>query len=145
MNPPRVRKRAPASNIEVLPEGIRPQYLSEEFKSTPPKALRGEKGSIGKLALVVTRYILWAKCEGMGASVSSTAVGISLSTADSLLSRAKRDPGIFIDCRFIHRVRLGRARNQNRWWCRFCGEIFRGPSPAADHAWAHAFNKEDNF
>ena len=119
-------------------------YLSEEFKSSPPKALKGREGGV-RLSNSVIRYILWAKCEGLGANISSTAVGAHEGTVEHWLTKARNDAGIFLDCRFVHKVKLGQNKNQNRWWCRFCGAIYKSPGPAAGHAQAHAFDEEDNF
>ena len=144
---PRKRGRAMAETAspETLPAGIRPLYLHEEFATAAPAKFAGPSGLIGKLSLTQMRFALWGKCEGLSAIRISEALGISLGTVKELWMKARRDPGIFLDCRFIHKVRLGQTKSTVRWWCRFCGAMYRGPSPAADHAHDHAYFKDDNF
>ena len=141
----RPRERTFVSSLETLPVGIRPLYLHEEFAAAAPAKFAGPTGLIGKLSLTQMRFALWGKCEGLSAIRISEALGISLGTVKELWAKAKSDPGIFLDCRFVHRVRLGRTKSTNRWWCRYCGALYRDPGSSADHAVAHAFDPEDNF
>ncbi len=141
----RARERTLVPSIETLPVGIRPLYLHEEFAAAAPAKFAGASGLIGKLSLTQMRFALWGKCEGLSAIRISEALGISLGTVKELWMKARRDPGIFLDCRFVHKVRLGQTKSNVRWWCRFCGALYRDPSPAADHAHDHAYYKDDNF
>ena len=141
----RARERTLVPSFETLPVGIRPMYLHEEFAAAAPAKFAGPTGLIGKLSLTQMRFALWGKCEGLSAIRISEALGISLGTVKELWAKAKSDPGIFLDCRFVHKVRLGQTKSTFRWWCRYCGALYRNSGSAADHAHSHAFDPDDNF
>jgi len=130
---------------ETLPAGIRPLYLHEEFASAAPAKYPGPSGKIGQLSHTQMRFAFWGLCEGLSAIRIAEALDLHVSTVKELWKKTRNDAGIFVDCRFIHKVRFGPTKSTNRWWCRYCGDLYKTSGSAADHAYGHAFRFEDNF
>ncbi len=141
----RSRAREVIPHLETLPAGIRPLYLHEEFAAAAPAKYPGPNGLIGRLSLTQMRFALWGRCEGLSAIRIAEALGLHLSTVKELWMKTRNDAGITLDCRFVHKVRLGQTKSTVRWWCRYCGDTYRTSGTAATHAYGHLFDEEDNF
>lgn len=120
----------------------RPPYLFEEFALGPPVLLqRVQRGLTDR----ERRYILWGRIEEYSFRQIAADLNRPLWDLSRLVKKAERDSGVFLDCRFVERVELGRNKQAHRWFCRFCGDVGAMSGLMAVHAWSHLFKDMNNF
>ncbi len=87
------------------------------------------------------RYALWARALGVSVAVIARYMGYTDRGLRAFFARAKADPGIFIDCYFVHKVGTGDPRRPFEWDCLYCQRYFRDTASACDHAWRHVYGR----
>ena len=136
----RIVDRGISENASTLGTRPRPPFLFEEFAAGVPA-----KGPLDKLARMdrkQMRYVLLQHIEGVPVPRIARDLGFATTSLWDFLTRVKRDPGIFLDCHFMMKFGIGRTTDEECWFCRYCGDIFKTSGAAADHAFCHLWPRE---
>jgi hypothetical protein len=131
----RGRKRGRTTTTATVDGRPRPPFLYEEFAlGAPVLPNRVQR----RLTDRERRYVLWARTQGYSFRQIAADLNRPLWDVSRLPRKAENDPGIFLDCGFVQRVNAG-WRQDDKLFCRLCGEVGTVPGVIADHAWAHLF------
>ena len=148
------RRGSKSTRVRIIHDGIsenastlgtrpRPPYLFEEFAAGIPA-----KGPLDKLSRMdrrQMRYTLLQYIEGVPVPRIARDLGFATTSLWEFLKRVKLDPGAFLDCHFMLRFGVGRTKDEEIWFCRYCGDIFKTGGTAADHAFCHLWPREALF
>ena len=129
-----------SENASTLGTRPRPPYLFEEFAAGIPT-----KGPLAKLSRMdrrQERYTLLQYMEGVLVPRIARDLGFATTSLWEFLKRVKLDPGIFLDSHFMLRFGVGRTKDEEIWFCRYCGDVFKTSGTAADHAFCHLWPRE---
>ena len=86
------------------------------------------------------RFLLWAYSEKFSTADISRLLGITTVSVRNFIRIVEDDYGVLLDIACVIPIESANSRRQ-RWACRWCGVIYSGTAPAANHAALHIFNR----
>ena len=136
---PRVirRARTRTRNSAPLNEGFQPLYLDIEFRDRIPAQTERPGKRRPNLTVEQKRWILWRAATRDRPVEIAEKLGIPQAIISMFLSRSMRDPGIFLNSRFVQPLYGDDGDTVTRWICRLCGGWFGTRPRAVDHAAKH--------